>query len=111
MLCCFRYRKLALKYHPEKNPGDQNCAERFKHIAEAYDVLSDPRKRAVYDQFGEEGLKGGVPDSSVEAGAWTHGYTFHGDGEQIFRNFFGGTNPFQGTIICDLQKYLYLCAV
>ena len=54
----FRYRKLALKYHPEKNPGDQNAGERFKHIAEAYDVLCDPRKRAVYDQFGEEGLKG-----------------------------------------------------
>lgn len=58
---CFaasRYRKLALKFHPEKNPGDQNANERFKHIAEAYDVLADPRKRAVYDQFGEEGLKG-----------------------------------------------------
>lgn len=54
----FSYRKLALKCHPEKNPGDQNVSERFKHIAEAYDVLSDPRKRAVYDQFGEEGLKG-----------------------------------------------------
>lgn len=89
------YRKLALKYHPEKNPGDQNSQEKFKHIAEAYDVLSDPRKRAVYDQFGEEGLKGGVPKSSVEAGAWTHGYTFHGDAEKIFRDFFGGSNPFQ----------------
>lgn len=53
-----RYRKLALKFHPEKNPGDQGASERFRHIAEAYDVLSDPRKRAVYDQFGEEGLKG-----------------------------------------------------
>jgi len=89
------YRKLALKCHPEKNPGDQNVSERFKHIAEAYDVLSDPRKRAVYDQFGEEGLKGGVPESSVEAGAWTNGYTFHGDADKIFREFFGGSNPFQ----------------
>jgi len=39
---------------------------------------------------------GGVPESSVEAGAWTHGYTFHGDADKIFRDFFGGNNPFQG---------------
>jgi len=57
-LCFCRYRKLALKFHPEKNHGDQTATEKFKQIAEAYDVLSDSRKRAVYDQFGEEGLKG-----------------------------------------------------
>lgn len=89
------YRKLSLKYHPDKNPGDQVAYEKFKQIAEAYDVLSDPRKRAVYDQFGEEGLKMGVPDGSMETGAWTHGYTFHGDAEKVFRDFFGGSNPFQ----------------
>lgn len=51
------YRKMALKYHPDKNksPGAE---EKFKEIAEAYEVLSDPKKRQVYDQFGEEGLKG-----------------------------------------------------
>lgn len=51
------YRKMALKYHPDKNksPGAE---ERFKEIAEAYDVLSDKRKREVYEQHGEEGLKG-----------------------------------------------------
>lgn len=59
----FRYRKLALKFHPEKNSGDQGAVENFKQIAEAYDVLSDPRKRAVYDQFGEEGLKGKYNES------------------------------------------------
>ncbi|XP_013416666.1 dnaJ homolog subfamily B member 13 [Lingula anatina] len=89
------YRKLALRYHPEKNFGDQVAAEKFKHIAEAYDVLSDPRKRATYDQFGEEGLKGGVPQGSGESGAWTQGYTFHGNPDKVFRDFFGGDNPFQ----------------
>ncbi|BFZ25172.1 hypothetical protein BsWGS_28211 [Bradybaena similaris] len=89
------YRKLSLKYHPEKNPGDQDAADKFMQVAEAYDVLSDPRKRAVYDQFGEEGLKRGVPVGSGEAGAWTYGYTFHGNAEKVFRDFFGGDNPFQ----------------
>ena len=54
------------------------------------------RKKAVYDQFGEEGLKNGVPEGSMESGAWTHGYTFHGDAHKVFREFFGGDNPFSG---------------
>ena len=56
------------------------------------------RKRAVYDQFGEEGLKNGVPQGSGETGAWTQGYTFHGNSEKVFRDFFGGDNPFQGML-------------
>lgn len=48
------YRKMALKYHPDKNK-DPHAEDKFKEIAEAYDVLSDPKKRAVYDQYGEEG--------------------------------------------------------
>lgn len=89
------YRKLALKFHPEKNPNDQVALEKFKQISEAYDVLSDPRKRATYDQFGEEGLKNGVPSGAVDSGAWTQGYTFHGNADKVFRDFFGGDNPFQ----------------
>lgn len=84
-----------MKFHPEKNPDDQVASEKFRQIAEAYDVLSDPRKRATYDQFGEEGLKNGVPSGSEESGAWTKGYTFHGNPELVFREFFGGDNPFQ----------------
>jgi molecular chaperone DnaJ len=53
------YKKMAIKYHPDRNPGDKAAEEKFKEAAEAYDVLHDPQKRQVYDQFGEEGLKGG----------------------------------------------------
>ena len=53
------YRKLALKYHPDKNPGDTSAEERFKEAAEAYEVLSDDTKRQQYDRFGHEGMRGG----------------------------------------------------
>ncbi|KUK93687.1 MAG: Chaperone protein DnaJ [Marinimicrobia bacterium 46_43] len=51
------YRKIALKYHPDKNPGNKEAEEKFKAAAEAYAVLSDKEKRARYDQYGEDGLK------------------------------------------------------
>ena len=57
------YRKLAVKYHPDKNPGDKEAEAKFKEINEAHDVLSDKQKRARYDQFGHAGVGGssGVP--------------------------------------------------
>ncbi|KAL5793715.1 hypothetical protein ACOSP7_002309 [Xanthoceras sorbifolium] len=103
------YRKLAMKWHPDKNPNNKKEAEaKFKQISEAYDVLSDPQKRAVYDQYGEEGLKGGVPPPEY-AGGPGGGATYFstGDGpttfrfnprnaDDIFAEFFGFSSPFGG---------------
>ncbi|XP_064604951.1 LOW QUALITY PROTEIN: dnaJ homolog subfamily B member 4-like [Liolophura sinensis] len=88
------YRKMALKYHPDKNksPGAE---DKFKEIAEAFDVLSDSKKREIYDKYGEEGLKQGAgapPGGGNPGGPQT--YTFQGDPHETFRMFFGDENPF-----------------
>src|SRR5437763_10125577 len=54
------YRKLAMTYHPDRNNGSKDAEEKFKSITEAYDVLRDPDKRALYDRYGEAGLRGGA---------------------------------------------------
>ncbi|NP_001017606.1 dnaJ homolog subfamily B member 13 [Danio rerio] len=87
------YRRLALKHHPRSN-SHARAAERFNLLAEAFDVLSDPRKKATYDKFGEEGLKGGIPSELGVNGAWSSGYVYHGNADETFRQFFGGDNPF-----------------
>ena len=74
------YRKLALKYHPDRNPGDKNAEEKFKEAAEAYSVLSDPEKRNMYDRFGHDGLRGGPP--AFDPSAFT-------DFSDILGDFFG----------------------
>ena len=74
------YRKLAIKYHPDKNPGDKESEEKFKEISHAYEVLSDSGKRRQYDQFGEAAFQG--------AGGFS-GFNFH-DPSDIFREVFGG---------------------
>ncbi|XP_057408803.1 dnaJ homolog subfamily B member 13 isoform X1 [Balaenoptera acutorostrata] len=90
------YRKLALKNHPLRST-ETSAAEAFRQIAEAYDVLSDPVKRGIYDKFGEEGLKGGIPLEFGSQTPWTTGYVFHGNPEKVFHEFFGGDNPFNAT--------------
>src|SRR5215467_7070263 len=60
------YRRLARKYHPDVNPGDKTAEDKFKQVQEAYDVLNDPKKKQMYDQFGfysENGMPGGGPDA------------------------------------------------
>ena len=87
------YRKLALKYHPDKNKA-KGAEEKFKELAEAYEVLSDKRKREIYDQVGEEGLKAGAGAGEPGANFSTNGlngqsftYQFHGDPFETFRQF------------------------
>ena len=80
------YRRLAVKYHPDKNPDDKTAEESFKEVSEAYEVLWDPNKREVYDRFGHQGLQG-------------RGAGFH-DPFDIFREFFG--SGFGGSIFGDL---------
>src|ERR1700723_2274846 len=64
------YRKLAMQFHPDRNPGDHTAEEKFKEAAEAYSVLSDPQKRAAYDAYGHQGLSGGggFDPSSMDLG-------------------------------------------
>lgn len=87
------YRKLALKYHPDKNKA-KDAEEKFKEVAEAYEILSDKKKRDIYDQYGEEGLKGDSGGMGGSAGANNYSYTFHGDPRATFAQFFGTNDPF-----------------
>jgi molecular chaperone DnaJ len=73
------YRELALKYHPDQNPGNKDAEERFKEVSEAYTVLSDPDKRARYDRRGFEGVSGGDAGFGVDVASFT----------ELFENLFG----------------------
>uniref|UniRef100_A0A7S1ID67 J domain-containing protein n=1 Tax=Eutreptiella gymnastica TaxID=73025 RepID=A0A7S1ID67_9EUGL len=88
------YKKLALKYHPDKNPDNREKAEEnFKKVSEAYDVLSDAKKRKAYDQFGKQGLQGGMGEGGMGGFGGGPGMSFT-NAEDIFRQFFGGGSPF-----------------
>lgn len=83
------YRKLARKYHPDLNPGDKSAEEKFKQIQEAYDVLSDSKKRQAYDQFGFDAeRRGAAPPDEAEVPIDFSGFDFGGTGGTNFRDLF-----------------------
>jgi DnaJ-class molecular chaperone len=115
------YRKLARKHHPDVNPGDKKAEERFKKIATAYEVLSDEKRRAAYDEFGEESLQGGFDaDKAREFAKWQRARSqqratrFEGGPVEFdFAELFGGRRrgPRRGqdlyaTVAMDLREAL-----
>src|ERR1700740_1662805 len=96
------YRKVALKFHPDRNKGDKASEEKFKEAAEAYEVLSDPEKRKQYDQFGHAAANGGmgrggyqnvnVEDIFRNFGDIFGGRGGGGEGFDPFETFFGGSS-------------------
>src|ERR1700719_4106714 len=89
------FRKLARKYHPDLNPGDKSSEEKFKQLQEAYDILSDPKKRQVYDQYGfySDNIPPGGPGGGPGAGAGQPGMGFGGFDFSEYVNQGGEAHP------------------
>ena len=82
------FRKAAMKYHPDRNPGDKEAEQKFKEMREAYDVLKDPEKRAAYDRYGHAAFEGGMGGPGGGHGA--AGFDFSDVFEEFFGDFMGG---------------------
>lgn len=96
------YRNLSLKYHPAKAPPEKKEVYElhFQKLAEAYEVLSDPTRKGIYDIYGSEGLRTGITDKK---GNVKGAYKFLNNGHEIFERYMGTSNPF--TLIRDNEKY------
>ena len=92
------YRKLAIKYHPDRNPDDKKAEELFKEASEAYEVLSDEKKRQAYDQFGFAGVEGmgGAGGAHDFSSVFRDFEDIFGDFGDIFGSFFGGSGAGRG---------------
>lgn len=85
------YRKLAMRYHPDKNPGDKSAEEKFREATEAYEVLKDDQKRAAYDRFGHAAFDPSMGGAGAQGGHHgAHGFDFSGGFADIFDEMFGG---------------------
>ena len=87
------YRRMAMKYHPDRNKDDANAEDRFKEVQEAYDVLSDQKKRTAYDQFGHAGVNQSAGMGGFGGGA---GAGFGDIFDSVFGDIFGGGGPGRG---------------
>ena len=86
------YRKLAIKYHPDRNPNNPEAAEKFKEISHAYEILSDPQKRELYDRYGEDAFRnGGAPGGGNPFDIF-NSFFGGGDGDDPFSSFFGSSS-------------------
>ncbi|KAM7105413.1 dnaJ homolog subfamily B member 3-like [Molossus nigricans] len=101
------YRKLALRWHPDKNPENKEEAERrFKQVAQAYEVLSDAKKRDVYDRHGEAGVEGRDVGGGPCEDPFEYVFTFR-DPAEVFREFFGGRDPFSFDLFRDPLESIF----
>ena len=96
------YRKLAVKYHPDRNPGDKEAEEKFREATEAYEVLSDDKKRPLYDQYGFAGVDG----MGAGSGGAQYSHAFHD-----FSDLFGGMGGGFGDIFDRNICFFYDCGI